>query len=606
MPKKKSHGKIRQSQLITTFGPGALLDLPQHSVIVGGLEGWERGDLIQEPRLTQKLSELMDGATIALYAPHAAEESPQGDGPGTRVWQFPEWFVTRLEFSAKGGRSRRMVHRSGLDRGRWIDEDRKRQEVVPIRFVRACPKGHIADIGWFDFIHTDGTGSTCRRNNRGLWMDERGTSGDLSEVMVRCDCGQERLVIDGTRWDMKPFGGCDGARPWMGPGGGDAFCGEPSRLLIRTASNAYFPQVLSVISLPTSNQALVEAVDAQWETYLQDVAELAELVMFRKKFTPLKEALDGFTDDEVFQEILRRRGGSDQPLKAIKEAEFEVLASSKPEVGKDILDADYFARALEPAKWNTSPHADKIERIVLVHRLREVRALAGFTRFEAAGPDVNGELEIGVRRAALARDTTWVPATEIRGEGVFIQFKTQALETWAKLAGTQVRAKQLHEGFVAWQEEHAKSKRLFPGIPYVMLHSLAHALITAVSLECGYPASSIRERVYAGSYGFGILLYTGSVDAEGTLGGLVEVGRRITRQLDRALEMERLCSNDPVCAQHSPDHPQEHRFLHGAACHGCLLIAETSCEQFNDFLDRALVVPTVADPHAAFFPEGHP
>jgi len=599
MPRKKAQGKTRQSQLITTFGPGSMLDMPKHSVIVGGLEGWERGNEIHEPRLIQKLQEVLGGNPVKLHAPPPAEEDHAGDGPGVRVWQFPEWFVTRQEFLVKGKRSRRMVHRTALDRGRWIDDDRKRQEVVPIRFVRACPKGHIDDIGWFDFIHTDGSGPTCRKANRGLWMDEIGTSGDLSEIVVRCECGHERKVIDGTRRELKPFGGCDGARPWLGPGGNDTFCGEPSRLLVRTASNAYFPQVLSVISLPAENQGLVNAVDGQWETYLKNINELQQLVMFRGMLDPLKEALDGFSDAEVFAEIQRRKGGTGGTTKPIKEAEFEVLSSSKPEVGKNILDGDYFARTLEPSKWNGDAQTQAIERIVLVHRLREVRALAGFTRFEASGPDIQGELEIGVKRASLARDTSWVPATEIRGEGVFIQFKKDAVEGWTTRA--QGRAKQLNEGFIAWQEEHPKSKREFPGLPYLMLHSLAHALITAVSLECGYPASAIRERVYAGAFGYGILLYTGSVDAEGTLGGLVEVGRRITRHLKKALELLQLCSNDPVCAQHEPHHAQERRFLHGAACHGCLLIAETSCEQFNDFLDRALVVPTVTDQGSAFF-----
>ena len=138
-------------------------------------------------------------------------------------------------------------------------------------------------------------------------------------------------------------------------------------------------------------------------------------------------------------------------------------------------------------------------------------------------------------------------------------------------------------------------------MPYFLLHSLSHLLMTAVSLECGYPASSIRERVYALEAGYGILLYTGTPDAEGTLGGLVEAGRQIDRHLQAALELGRLCSNDPVCAQHDPQSQHERRFLHGAACHGCLLIAETSCEQHNDFLDRALVVPTVEDLGAEFF-----
>src|SRR5581483_8809091 len=134
-----------------------------------------------------------------------------------------------------------------------------------------------------------------------------------------------------------------------------------------------------------------------------------------------------------------------------------------------------------------------------------------------------------------------------------------------------------------------------------LLHTVSHLLLTAVSLECGYPASSVRERVYAGESGYGVLLYTGSPDAEGTLGGLVEAGRHINRHLKAALELGRLCSNDPVCAQHDPPNRHEGRFLLGAACHGCLLIAETSCEQFNDFLDRALVVSTVENLGAEFF-----
>jgi hypothetical protein len=97
------------------------------------------------------------------------------------------------------------------------------------------------------------------------------------------------------------------------------------------------------------------------------------------------------------------------------------------------------------------------------------------------------------------------------------------------------------------------------------------------------------------------LLYTGTSDAEGTLGGLVQVGRHIDEHVRAALELGELCSNDPVCAQHPPDNPHERRFLQGAACHGCLLIAETSCEQHNDYLDRALVIQTVENRGVQFF-----
>ncbi len=129
---------------------------------------------------------------------------------------------------------------------------------------------------------------------------------------------------------------------------------------------------------------------------------------------------------------------------------------------------------------------------------------------------------------------------------------------------------------------------------------LAHLLLTAISLECGYPASSLRERIFAAPDCYGILIYTGSSDAEGTLGGLVVAAREIRRHMRRALESGALCSNDPVCANHAPAR-HDHQHLHGSACHGCLLTAETSCEQRNEFLDRALVVPTVEALGAEFF-----
>ena len=122
-------------------------------------------------------------------------------------------------------------------------------------------------------------------------------------------------------------------------------------------------------------------------------------------------------------------------------------------------------------------------------------------------------------------------------------------------------------------------------------------------MRCGYPASSIRERIYADmdAQRFGILLYTGSPDAEGTLDGLVQQARYIEDHLAQALRMSALCSNDPVCAHHDPGESLESRWLHGAACHGCALVAETSCEMRNDYLDRALVVPVLGFPDAAFF-----
>ena len=240
-----------------------------------------------------------------------------------------------------------------------------------------------------------------------------------------------------------------------------------------------------------------------------------------------------------------------------------------------------------------------VERVVLVHRLREVTAQVGFTRFEAMSPDVEGELQMGVQAASLARETTWLPAVENRGEGLFVQFKKAAIEDWMKLPAVVERGRRLLAGFDTWKAAHPHSARKFPGVQYHLLHTISHLLITAVSLECGYPASSIRERVYSLDSGYGILLYTGTPDAEGTLGGLIEAGKQIRKHLPAALDLAKLCSNDPVCAHHEPVGLDD-RNLEGAACHSCLFVPECSCERFNQFLDRALVVPTLGHEDVAF------
>lgn len=594
---RRPPGRLRQSQVITTFGPGALVDLPNHSVLIGGLEYWSpHGQVdIHEPRLLAKLEELLDVHGLRLRTPPLDDQDPSGPQTGITAWQFPEWFITEvLEFSPSK-RSRLLVHRAALHRGRYVDADRKKRNVVPVRFVRACRRGHIGDIEWHHFVHS-GQGQ-CRRQ---LWVDERGTSGDLSEVWIRCECGVERPMSDAATLATRALGTCNGARPWLGRHTSED-CGEPNRLLVRTASNSYFPQAMSVISLPDRDDDVVQAVDRVWDT-VQHVERTEDLERLRAILPPVAAALTSLTDQQVMEEIQSRKaGGGTHADKPVKRAELEVLLSSREEIGSDVPDGTFYARTLAHRDWDGQT-TGTVERVVLMHRLREVIAQLGFTRFEAITPDAEGELELGVQPAALAREITWLPAVENRGEGVFIAFKSEAVEAWMTRPGVNDRGKLLCKGFDRWRSDHHASRRDFPGLPYVMLHSLSHLLLTAVALECGYPASSIRERVYAGEAGYGILLYTGSPDAEGTLGGLVESGRHIGDHLGAALDAGKLCSNDPVCAEHDPANEHARRFLLGAACHGCLLVAETSCEQHNDFLDRALVVPTLCDETAAFFP----
>jgi Domain of unknown function (DUF1998) len=358
---------------------------------------------------------------------------------------------------------------------------------------------------------------------------------------------------------------------------------------------------MSVISLPERNETVREAVSAAWD--FLEAAESEEDIARERRKAKVREALEGVTDAEVWAEVQARRGALHGQEKSVKAAELETLLATDEVIGEDRPEGIFFARTLPRSEWD-KPWMSGIEKIVLVQRLREVVALLGFTRFEAAAPNTEGELDMGVRRAELARELTWMPAIENRGEGIFIQFRKSEIDKWMQRPAVGARIMELKRGFDAWKAEHKGSARKFAWPPYILLHSFAHLLITSVALECGYPASSIREGIYAlPEVGYAILVYTGSSDAEGTLGGLVEVGRRIADSIKAALDLGKLCSNDPVCSQHEPESPHERRFLQGAACHGCLLIAETSCEQQNDLLDRALVIRAVHGAGTEFFPE---
>jgi hypothetical protein len=228
-----------------------------------------------------------------------------------------------------------------------------------------------------------------------------------------------------------------------------------------------------------------------------------------------------------------------------------------------------------------------------IDRLREVACLYGFTRFEPA-PLANDDLEdvgLAVRGAPLGQSPRWLPAIEQFGEGIFIQFSPDALSKWLSRPAVLQRGRQLQAGVKYWAEaKRAEGSNVDQtqvgerGRPeYIMAHSLSHALMSEVAIDCGYPARALRERIYVlprlpgvtevGEGGgdapnlCGVLIYTASAGNQGTLGGLVEATQRFGRVFKSALERARLCSGDPVCADHNPVHAQGDRMLHGAACH---------------------------------------
>ncbi len=595
-------GRVRQSQAVTTYGPGAMIDLVDDAVVVGGLDFWrfEGGGGISEPRLRDILAPQLDKSGRKLRRENAFFLAPAGNerepsrNCGIEVLEFPRWFV------CGNPDCRALVKNSGLvwKGGKYVHScvSRKTSACVPVRFVMACRRGHLEDFPWLRFVHDMQGRPLCAAPDLRL---QEGKTGDFAEVRVACACGAERAVSNAMVPQVNPR--CGGERPWLGREGREE-CVEDLRLLVRTASNSYFAQVVSALSIPEPGMSLRDAVTDNWGAL--QVADATNLPAFRQ-IPKIRTALAGHADDEVLRTVDDIKNKREPVREALRTAEFKQLVAAPREKTGDLPPPrgaahDFFARHV-PVGDELKPW---IARVVLVHRLREVRVQIGFTRIEAPAPDLQGEYDLGVTTAPLGLQTDWLPAAEVRGEGIFVQLDEMAVREWETRSEVQGRGKQLLAGFDAWNATRT-TKLKFPGMRFYLLHSLSHLLMSALSLECGYSASALSERIYCAPADddtpmAAILISTGSPGTEGTLGGLVEQGRHLREHLRRAFEMGGLCSNDPVCAGHNPQKDLAERFLEGAACHGCLFVAECSCERFNRFLDRALVVPTIGRSGVAF------
>jgi hypothetical protein len=632
---RRKDGSIRRSQVLTTGGPGALVDLINHAVVIKGPDSWryetEDEGYLEEPRLAGQALLILKATGhwrpdhVRLRRPPRCDDDDPKPFRGMHAREFPSWYLCQ--------RCDSLVRRDALDdKRRHICTDNpkgKPQPTVPIRFVAACVRGHLQDIDWRRFVHRSHYDEAaqkphwCLENHEltlfrahtghhyyaDLSLRTAGTSGELMDLVITCRrCGQSRGLQDLLQ--PKVFGKCGAWRPWLSRN--DESCSEESRLLIRTGSNAWFPQQISVLSIPEPQRDLKEAVERHWKL-LKKITSRAKLDYFMGEVfdDDVLEELEQWPAEELLDLIQRKDSGELEKGVPIRQAEWEEIMQADPGLSHDMppKGEPWWPRKLEGVEL-----PDFLDRVVLIHSLREVRAQVGFTRLEDFQVGPEGTIEADhARTAPLSLDVDWIPAVEVRGEGIFLAFDEDRIREWEARPEVLEREEHFREGLrkANGLKSTDNSLDVFTSARLLMLHSLSHMLITAISLECGYSASAIKERIYcyrvpekAGmtpaecaaarkASRAGILLYTGTPGSEGTLGGLIDVGRDIVKHLRHAVEMNELCSNDPVCSKHLPNDSEAGRRREGAACHACLLIAEPSCERMNRDLDRTLVVPTV-------------
>ncbi|WP_371403460.1 DUF1998 domain-containing protein [Kribbella sp. NBC_00662] len=587
-------GTVRRSQLITTYGVGAMIAIDNESFIVAGLDSWDLRDTtsISEPRLAHFL-----GVRSFRLPP---TPDPDRGVDGVRVRRFPEIYscptCNALQLFAR--------FNSLAGQARCPDCD---TELVPSRFVLGCDNGHIEDFPYWKWIHRDSehSGGRCGGD---LSLRSQSDSASLRSVVISCSCGVPDVSMEGAfrTSELKKLRiRCEGKRPWLRDARVEP-CDQQPRTMQRGSSSTWHPIMRSALSIPPWGEGIYAVIERH---NLFGAPDDVIRWCYSNQLRP-REKHDVEVEDliRVVRDIEEQERSSTQghPQQA---AGFESLR--KDEYKRLVREHRSESGAPTPFE-NEKPLGDPtpiqalgVDQSMLVKRLREVRVLASFSR--GALPT---EADSSQRHAALSLNAhlDWLPAMEVSGEGVFLRLNEEKLQSWEAAPTVIARSNRIRRNHLALLHSRAtagrKAKRVVPDSPvtprFLLLHTLAHVLINEWSLDGGYPAAALRERLYADENMAGLLIYTATSDSAGSLGGVVAQGEIVSlaSSLHAAIERAGWCSNDPLCMETEASGADS---VNLAACHACVLLPETSCETNNSFLDRALLVSAPSEGVPGYF-----
>ena len=600
-------GELRRSAAVMTFGPGSVVDFRADgapvSAVAAGLEEWDNSfpppglsnpQQIREPRLQKKLS------VGGFRLPPVVDENwrDQQGNPDNRslvAARFPEWLqcpqCDRLALAQRWSEDPGRAYRY-CSRCTHATPGQRKIFVVPVRFIMACRNGHLDDFPWHMWV---GHKADCSKKERAdLYLRSEGPG--IAGLVLRCNECKARRSMDGL-FAAQTWRGyrCRGRRPWLAATNETCDC-EP-RALQRGASNLYFPVIESALSIPPWSDAIQDALGIYWNTIVNvepsERAVFINILAQNDLATVLHDL--GLNADELSQHVNERLTKlDDDAILNIRQEEYRQFVS-----GIDTADSDSgeFEVRHVPVPESLNLYISKVVRVV---RLREVRALKGFTRINPPGDEDTPDLS-----AISVGSLDWLPAIEVRGEGVFIAFNPESLQIWETRKDIAERARGIDQAWlIEWKNRYGDSDPVWRITPrFLLAHSFAHALMRQLTLECGYSTAALRERLYVNDdvEGMaGLLIYTATSDSDGTLGGLQRQGEapRIERTVEAAIRAMVWCSSDPLCIEGMIAGSDG---LSHAACHACMLAPETACEQYNRFLDRATLVGLPSDPSVGFF-----
>lgn len=589
---------MRLSQFVITYGPGSIIEtvhgprlipLADRGLSHAGVrfENFEISD--------RRMSEILLGGGRIFRIPSNAELNIPRDDYIYRTIPFPSWKLCHNRMSHQGGMS-------VLFQGEKcpVCGSHERFHMEPVRFVLACNDGHLDDVNWDRVIHK---GNIRNHSQFFLW---KGGGGSLTGVILICPrCREQVSLGDAYRNDWP----CTGRYPEREyPGGTPLYssCSNHARMILRQASNLRIPEIRTLFTVPPCylklhsllelipvRSALAVAKPASYDDFRGMIEALGKCGLISPG--QMRELLS-FS----WQEILKAMEEIERPLpggySGLLIEEFRAFITGSEEGIPPVSRPGRRSHPLieiDPNRVVRVKVKNLRMKVVPVSKLRTVIVQVGYRR------EIRTDSPATVVPVCHADPSDpsrgWYPGIEFFGEGIFFMLdgegwhfpleETRTLKAW--------KAAEKHPYPQNVFRDPGRREELHP--VFVWWHTLSHLLIRSISLEAGYSASSIRERVYIEISGKGvrggILLYTVQPGSDGTLGGLVSLveGNKMSRIFMRVMNQLEICSTDPLCFENDFD-PGRYS---GAACYACLFLPETSCEHRNMWLDRKILLENI-------------
>ena len=612
--------ELRQGQLISPFGIGALhVSSDGTSLITGGLDYWLLPDFtnenfiesefrIEEPRLQRMLN-----VDYFLFPPDYRQKDKYATQQVNKEIRIPMFRFPHTYFCQRCGLMRQL---RPTDKQVPVCDCEGKKKLVPVPLVAICDHGHAQEFPWSEWAH-EKVIPECGSNE--LYFRDNGTPG-LEGLTVECKkCGSKRSLFNATTatspeksylTDSLAESGerylCRGEKPWLNAK--DNSCSRPLRASLRSASNLYFPIVRSAIHIP--NSSIPEKLQSLFEqsselTAVLDLAPNVEIEPLKARFPQLSEFKDLDIKKGIQGYIDAKQDSKKHQNKKISEIQNDLRQEEYEVLGKDCNSNSLSVRKMELKEYGKIV-TDNFSTICLIDKLRETRALAGFTRIFPDTEMTTEELQGLMREDSPIKNRKWLPANIVYGEGIFLVLNKGRLDAWENNPLITSRIDRLAKNYAQAQLARKLIPRQFPP-RFILLHTLSHLIMNQMIFEAGYSSASLRERLYvstdSGQEMYGMLIYTAAGDSDGSMGGLVNLGLpgAFEEILSTAIENANWCSADPICMEMSTHGGQGPDNCNLAACHNCSLVPETACEEFNRFLDRGVIIGNEENKNIGYF-----